>query len=591
MNATPQTDKERLFQENHWLEKLDGGGYPLELGAGTEIPTWLKDRLAMRSANSSNYAFGEDPAFVDEDGDGIDDREQEDGGPRQSAWQRTMNAILDSAIADIDRQIADNKEEIALTAQQIQDITRLYDQVTRERAELAPQIAAMREQVRTDQETYDKAHAATVEQTAKVADQTRAVAQKQTELTTQEAVVAQKTVEEQKAAQDLTAAKENTVTKTEEKAKANQDVGNVANTYLDNQANSTIGYTNENGHHVIILKKTGPDGKEYFVSAAGDKISEQDRIKLADANKNADGSTPSDTDLLSKAKTFDEDAWKQWIKNLQSAGNVVVAKDAELQNAQKDEQKAQSAWESAADSLKTETQKLGTLKQELSDEKTKLEHEQKELEQRQKEQAEAKAKLDGDKDKLAALEAKDAELAKKQEDLKAQKEALEQKQQDLIEKNKQLESAKDQLSDPNYRKKLEKMSPEQAAAEINKLPLSNEMKADLAAEISHAKPDDSPVAKGPTAIADASPNPASSTTQSAPIQIRPSSSAAKGAEPDSWPPSADKSMGSAFASAASPTPATPESAPTPATPTPDDELKNPAPMVAKATPTLGAAPA
>ncbi len=578
MNATPQTDTERLFQENLWLEKLDGGGYPLELGAGTEIPTWLKDRLATRGANSDNYAFGEGAVFVDEDGDGIDDREQKDGGPRQSAWQRTMNAILDSAIADIDRQIADNNKEIALTAQQIQEITRLYDQVTRERAELAPQIAAMREQVRTDQETYDKAHAATVAQTAKVADQTRAVAQKQTEVTTQEAVVAQKTTEEQQAARTLAVAKENTVTKTEEKAAADKKVDDVAQAYKE-MAAGTLSYSNGKGGNIDVFKKTGPDGKEVLVDASGALLSEQTMATVRDSNKNPDGTIPSDAELATKAKTFDESKVQSMRDDYRRFDNDAVYKNTALKSAQKDEQKAQSAWESAADSLKTETQKLGTLKQELSDEKTKLEHEQKELEQRQKEQAEAKAKLDGDKDKLAALEAKDAELAKKQEELKAQKEALEQKQQDLIEKNKQLESAKDQLSDPNYRKKLGEMSPEQAAAEINKLPLSKEMKADLAAEISHAKPDDSPVAKGPTAIADASPNPAA-TTQSAPIQIRPSSSAAKGAEPDSWPSGSEKSMGSAFASAASPT-----------TPTPDDELKNRPPMVAKTAPTLGAAPA
>lgn len=501
-NAPDRTEPD--ISEDARLEmRIKRGDAVAELGAGI-VSQQAKIELDQRGSGDGNYSFGE--SGPDYDGDGVPD-DEEDGSSPRSTWSRTVSQIISMAIDDINDQLGKIDQELKLTDRQLAEIAANLERITRERAELAPQIEAQKQVVADQQVKVDAAQTAVTEQTAKVAKQTQIVEQKQTEVTAQEGVVAQKTVEEKQAADTLAAAKENTTVKAAEKVAADQKVEGVAQDYKD-MAAGTLSYSNGKGSNIDVFKKTGPDGKEVLVDASGARLSEETLAAVRESNKNADGTVPSDTELTAKAKTFDESKVQSMRDDYRRFDNDAVYRDTAHRAAQKEEQKAQTAWESAADSLKTETQKLDTLKQELKDEQTKLDTEKQLLAEKQQKLEEEKKQLASDKEKLAALEEKDKALAKEQAALETQQKALTEKKQALLEQKEKLETAKEKLSDPAYQAKLKGMSPEQAAAELDKLPLSDGAKAQLAAEIKNTAPEASasPTAKGPTAIA-ATPSP------------------------------------------------------------------------------------
>lgn len=565
--ATTERDEEaRLFA-------LIENGSMVELGAGTNLPQWLKDRLAGRGHGGENYSFGEPGS--DFDGDGVRDDEENKG--YSSRRQSLISYMIDTAIADIDYQLAKNREELDLISRELDQLIPLYEKLTRDLGEKGAQVAEQKNLVANDQKALDAAiidaDKAKIEFTA----QNQVVERKQTEVTTQEGVVAQKTVEEQQAAQDLTVAKENTAVKTEEKVAADQQVEKVTQSYAE-LANGTTSYINAQGNRADIFKMTGPDGKEILVTGGGASLSDQEMSSLREANKNPDGSLPSDADLLAKAKQYDAGKMASVGLDYLRADNETVYKDTALKSAQKDEQKAQSVWETAADSLKTETQKLDTLKHELADEQKKLDEKERVLAEKQQKVEEAKEALANDKEKLAKLEAEYAEIAKQREEVKVKIDDLKEKQAKLIAENEKLEAAKTKLSDPAYQAKLKGMKPEEAAAELDKLGISAEAKAQIAAEIKNAAPEPAP-AKGAT------PSPTAEAlvakAGSEPITLAPSS-AAKDAEPETWPPASEASSKMAFTAAANQTTAPTT---TPAAPAlEEEELKNQPTTLAAAAP-------
>lgn len=447
-------------------------------------------------------------ASAGEDGNnnGVPD-DEEDGSSPRSTWSRTVSQLISMAIDDINDQLGKTREEIALTQSELDQVREWLSDIKRQRAELAPQIAEQERVVENQKLASQKADTEALEQAKKVETQTAVHEKKQTEVTTQERVVAQKTVEEQQAAETLAAAKETTAVKTEEKVAADKQVDAVKQDYA-NFADGTIGYVNTQGNRAAVFKKTGPDGKEIFVTEGGSALSEQEMAALREASKNPDGTTSSDAELLARAKLYDHGKSESSALNYLQADNSAVYAGTAVESAKKDEQKAQTAWEGAAESLKVETGKLDTLRQELQTEQDKLTEEKRLLAEKQQKAAEEHEKLKGDEAKLQELKARDEALKTEQEKLETREQELTQKIEKLQQNEKKLLEAQQKLSDPAYQAKLKNMSPEQAAAELDKLPLSDGAKAQIAAEIKNAAPEASasPTAKGPTAIA-ATPSP------------------------------------------------------------------------------------
>lgn len=601
MNATPQ----ELFRQNarslpppmtageaerlRMEDRIKRGDDVAELGAGADLSQTAKISLEEHGAGGGNFVFGD--SFVDENGDGVDDRRQDPSYVRRSSgssYQTAIRQTLDYTIAAIDRQLDKTRQDIALTQQELDQIDAWLSDIKRERAELAPKIDAQRKVVENQKLAVENAQVAVDDQAAKVEAQTKVVEQKQTEVKIQEGVVAQKTVEERQAAESLTIAKETTIVKAEEKVAADQKVDTLKSDYKT-QTKDTIGYTNKDGNRASIFKKTAPDGTEILVTEGGSSLSEQEMAALREANKNADGTVPADSDLLARAKTYDAAKHETSALDYLQADNSAVYAGTALKTAQKEEQKAQTVWETAAESLKVETEKLDTLNKELKTEQDKLAEEQKLLAEKQQKLAEEKGKLVGDEAKLKELEQRDAELKAQQEKLEAQKQELTAKLEKLQQDEKKLEAAKTKLSDPDFQKDLAegKISKEQFLKEVNDLPLPESEKTKIRAQIESAGPAPAPEkSSGPTAIA--------ATGEKASMGSAPSPTAQALATKASESGSSISFSGSAFkddnvaqnaftAAASKDAPKTPEVAAA-APKTPDEDLKD-KPLVVATAPT------
>lgn len=546
-------------EEARLLARIERGDAVPELGAGI-LSQQTKIALEERGLSGSSYTFGDDPVMLDEDGDGVDDRKQEDA-PRSSAYRMVISRAIDDAMAALDRRLYQIDDQIATIDRQLGDLSALQSRLKQERAlnaALQQQqegiIANRKVAIAAAQESFDQ-------QLLKTQAQSERVEDKKIEFAAQQEVVAQKTVEEQQAAQNLATAKENTAVKTEEKVAADQKVEAVAQSYKD-MASGTLSYLNDKGGKIDVFKKIGPDGKEVLVDASGALLSEQTITAIREANKNADGTVPSDTELTAKAKTFDAPKVQSMMHNYRFADNDAVYKDTALKSAQKDEQNAQTLWESAAESLKSETRKLDTLQQELNAEQKKLDQENKILAEKRQKLEEEKKALVQDEAKLAELKARDKELAEQQEKAAAQQRALEERKTALTAERKHIEEAKTKLADPAYQEKLKAMGPDAFLAEMNKLPISAADKAALADKVRAAAP--APAAPSSPKPADtaqtaASPEPAKADNA---IRVAPEKTGASA--PTSlantlYPDKKDGDVAQkAFAAAASPAQATPD---------------------------------
>lgn len=503
MNTTPQ---EILFRQNarsvappaapdedaRLSMRIQRGDAVAELGAGI-LSQQMKIELGERGAGE-NYAFGDSPVFIDEDGDGVDDRKEEEKSYRRSVYQTIINEFIDDTLSAIDSALAKNAEAISLTRRDLADIRQRLEQNERALADLAPQIAAQKDVVANQQLAVDTAQKAALEQAAQVKVQEGVVAQKQTEVTVQEGV--------QKAAAQDVVKKEAVLTESLAKSDTVINAARAANGVTDDGA--VVESAAEAKAEVDALDKYRDEIRaRYDAKGVVKEFDLIEKWRKDPASVSLEDAQAAAEKIRAAGLTTDRTTELAKILKEKEPGNAFL-KTTEAARAEN--RSNLSAVDLARDVLKTETEKLDTLKTRLAEEQVKLDAEKKLLTDKEARLAQEKEKLANDKAKLAELEAQEKTLLAEREQLKAREQEAVKKLEQLESDRAKLEAAKAKFSDPDYRRKAEsgEISKAQLLKDIQDLPLSETEKKALITKLDAAgptPPKDDVSVKGSTAAA------------------------------------------------------------------------------------------